>query len=125
MSSGRKSSLGTALIKRKKKDKQTKSKSDSVPSVVLPQLHQSKTPVLVKEVEEELIESVAPIPSSSTSSNSFNWCLYNNSIEQQETQNYPGTPTDFILKHLLAEFKTLTNSKIQEILQLNLVHIFT
>ena len=117
--SGRKTSIGTALIKRKKKEKSKK--SESVPSVVAHhnQTIKNNAPKDIKEKEnEEENYDVIVIPASH--STSLKWCLFNVESEQ-DTQGYPGTPTDFILKHFLAEFKNLTNAKIQEILQSNLV----
>jgi hypothetical protein len=68
-------------------------------------------------------QSAAVVLPSSESSTSLKWCLYPTSetTEPKEELQTRNTPTDFILKHFLAEFRNLTSIKIQNILQLSIV----
>ena len=93
------------MIKRKKREEDKKKKKGR--TKIKPALSDKK---LRNPKAEYLV-----VPSESRS---LPWCLYN---EDENTTEYPGTATDFIIRNLVAEFKTLTGQKIVDILCLNLV----
>ena len=51
---------------------------------------------------------------------SLPWCLY--SKENNNPAPYQGTPADFVVKNILAEFKFITSEKIAEFLRITVWH---
>ena len=104
MHSARKPNLvGTALMKKRRARREDEDKKEGKNTKLAPALSdRSRNPR-----SEFLV-----VPSQSTS---LPWCLY--ATQEDETlSEYPGHVCDFIVRNLLAEFKTLTTLKFVDLL---------
>ena len=99
------------MIKRKKREGDSEKKGKKSAKIRKPALSDKK---LRKPKAEYLV-----VPSDSRS---LPWCLFS-PTENGNLSKYPGNTSDFIIRNLFAEFKTVSRQKIVDILCLNVVCI--
>lgn len=94
-----KKTTGVALLKRKKREESSDKKKRKGRTKIKEALSDKK--LRNPKAEYLLLPKEESLP----------WCLFTKS-KNPTTTEYPGTATDFIIRNLLAEFKTLSEQKI-------------